>query len=262
MKATTLEKIKKIKKSIENKEDLKEIEKKFFSTKKKKEEFLDRTYTYFNPADLDYLQYIHKVYGEVSEFKPLKEKQEDEVAEVETETNKLTELESSKNGTPNKITKSKKVRKSEDKPKKDFFDFVEDEEKTKEIDFVDEEIEVAEVKKDEETNNLTQLEVAKNDSPNSLTVLENNFFKDENNLKTLIEMVKKYRNQNENLIEVIEAGIANIPVEAKELELNAILSVRTNKEVYSKIVEMAQKNKAGKGEFLTFILWDFLKRNS
>ena len=254
MKATTLEKIKKIKKSIENKEDLKEIEKKFFSTKKKKEEFLDRTYTYFNPADLDYLQYIHKVYGKISEFKPLKEKQDEE-------TNKLTELEVPKNDTPNKITKSKKVRKSEDKPKKDFFDFV-DEEKTKEIDFVDEEIEVAEVKKDEETNNLTQLEVAKNDSPNSLTVLENNFFKDENNLKSLIEMVKKYRSQNENLIEVIEAGIVNIPVEAKELELNAILSVRTNKEVYSKIVEMAQKNKAGKGEFLTFILWDFLKRNS
>lgn len=115
---------------------------------------------------------------------------------------------------------------------------------------------------DEETNKLTMLEVSKNDSPNSLTVLENNFFKDENNLKSLIEMVKKYRSQNENLIEVIEAGMVNIPIEAKELELNAILSVRTNKEIYAKIVEMAQKNKAGKGEFLTFILWDFLKRNS
>ena len=117
-----------------------------------------------------------------------------------------------------------------------------------------EEIEVAEVK--------TELEVTKNDTPNSLTVLENNFFKDENNLKSLIEMVKKYRSQNENLIEVIEAGMVNIPVEAKELELNAILSVRTNKEIYARIVEMAQKNKSGKGEFLTFILWDFLKRNS
>ena len=254
MKATTLEKIKKIKKSIENKEDLKEIEKKFFSTKKKKEEFLDRTYTYFNPADLDYLEYIHKVYGKISEFKPLKEKQEEvKVAEVETETNKLTELESSKNGTPNKITKSKKVRSKSEEDKKDFFDFVEDEEVKKEIDFVDE---------DEEINNLTQLEVPRNDTPNSLTVLENNFFKDENNLKSLIEMVKKYRNQNENLIEVIEAGMVNIPIEAKELELNAILSVRTNKEIYAKIIEMAQKNKIGKGQFLTYILWDFLKRNS
>ncbi|MEZ7734156.1 hypothetical protein O3799_11680 [Fusobacterium periodonticum] len=117
-----------------------------------------------------------------------------------------------------------------------------------------EEIEVAEVK--------TELEVAKTDTPNSLTELESNFFKDENNLKSLIEMVKKYRSQNENLIEVIEAGMVNIPIEAKELELNAILSVRTNKEIYAKIIEMAQKNKIGKGQFLTYILWDFLKRNS
>jgi len=178
----------------------------------------------------------------------------EEITYLNEETNNLTVLETAENDNSNKLTKAKKVRnKKEDKPKKDFFDFVEDEKKTKEIDFVDE---------DEEINNPTQLEVTKNDTPNSLTVLENNFFKDENNLKSLIEMVKKYRNQNENLIEVIEAGMVNIPIEAKELELNAILSVRTNKEIYARIVEMAQKNKAGKGEFLTFILWDFLKRNS
>lgn len=237
MKVTTKEKIKKIRLEIEKGTSPADIKKKFFGTETKKNEYLSRWGSYFDDEEIAYLN------------------------NTDEETNKLTELESSKNGTPNKITKSKKVRKSEDKPKKDFFDFV-DEEKTKEIDFVDEEIEVAEVKKDEETNELTMLEVSKNDSPNSLTVLENNFFKDENNLKSLIEMVKKYRNQNENLIEVIEAGMVNIPIEAKELELNAILSVRTNKEIYAKIVEMAQKNKAGKGEFLTFILWDFLKRNS
>lgn len=237
MKATTQEKIKKIRAEIEKGTSPADIKKKFFGTETKKNEYLRKWGTFFTDEEITYLN------------------------STDEETNKLTELESSKNGTPNKITKSKKVRKSEDKPKKDFFDFV-DEEKTKEIDFVDEEIEVAEVKKDEETNELTMLEVSKNDSPNSLTVLENNFFKDENNLKSLIEMVKKYRSQNENLIEVIEAGMVNIPIEAKELELNAILSVRTNKEIYAKIVEMAQKNKAGKGEFLTFILWDFLKRNS
>lgn len=237
MKVTTKEKIKKIRLEIEKGTSPADIKKKFFGTETKKNEYLSRWGSYFDDEEIAYLN------------------------NTDEETNKLTELESSKNGTPNKITKSKKVRKPEDKPKKDFFDFV-DEEKTKEIDFVDEEIEVAEVKKDEETNELTMLEVSKNDSPNSLTVLENNFFKDENNLKSLIEMVKKYRNQNENLIEVIEAGMVNIPIEAKELELNAILSVRTNKEIYAKIVEMAQKNKAGKGEFLTFILWDFLKRNS
>ena len=75
MNKQTQEKISKIKKCIENKEDLKEIEKKFFNTKKKKQEFLDRVYTYFDPLDLDYLEYTHKTYGKISEFKPLKEKE-------------------------------------------------------------------------------------------------------------------------------------------------------------------------------------------
>lgn len=227
MKATTQEKIKKIRAEIEKGTSPADIKKKFFGTETKKNEYLRKWGTFFTDEEITYLN---------------------------EETNNLTVLETAENDNYNKLTKAKKVRnKKEDKPKKDFFDFVEDEKKTKEIDFVDE---------DEEINNPTQLEVTKNDTPNSLTVLENNFFKDENNLKSLIEMVKKYRNQNENLIEVIEAGIVNIPLEAKELELNAILSVRTNKEIYAKIVEMAQKNKAGKGEFLTYILWDFLKRNS
>lgn len=227
MKATTQEKIKKIRVEIEKGTSPADIKKKFFGTETKKNEYLRKWGTFFTDEEITYLN---------------------------EETNNLTVLETAENDNSNKLTKAKKVRnKKEDKPKKDFFDFVEDEKKTKEIDFVDE---------DEEINNPTQLEVTKNDTPNSLTVLENNFFKDENNLKSLIEMVKKYRNQNENLIEVIEAGMVNIPLEAKELELNAILSVRTNKEIYAKIVEMAQKNKAGKGEFLTYILWDFLKRNS
>lgn len=227
MKVTTKEKIKKIRVEIEKGTSPADIKKKFFGTETKKIEYLRKWGRYFDDEEITYLN---------------------------EETNNLTVLETAENDNSNKLTKAKKVRnKKEDKPKKDFFDFVEDEKKTKEIDFVDE---------DEEINNPTQLEVTKNDTPNSLTVLENNFFKDENNLKSLIEMVKKYRSQNENLIEVIEAGMVNIPIEAKELELNAILSVRTNKEIYARIVEMAQKNKSGKGEFLTFILWDFLKRNS
>ena len=233
MKATTQEKIKKIRVEIEKGTSPADIKKKFFGTETKKNEYLRKWGTFFTDEEITYLN------------------------STDEENNKVTELENSKNDTPNKITKSKKVRtkSEEDKPKdKDFFDFVEDEEVKKDIcHFVDE---------DEEINNPTQLEVTKNDTPNSLTVLENNFFKDENNLKSLIEMVKKYRSQNENLIEVIEAGMVNIPLEAKELELNAILSVRTNKEIYAKIIEMAQKNKIGKGQFLTYILWDFLKRNS
>ena len=43
MNKQTQEKISKIKKCIQEKEDLKEIEKKFFNTKKKKQEFLKMT---------------------------------------------------------------------------------------------------------------------------------------------------------------------------------------------------------------------------
>ena len=132
MKATTQEKIKKIRAEIEKGTSPADIKKKFFGTETKKNEYLRKWGTFFTDEEITYLN------------------------NTDEETNKLTELESSKNGTPNKITKSKKVRKSEDKPKKDFFDFVEDEEKTKDFDFVDEEIEVAEVKKDEEINNPTQ----------------------------------------------------------------------------------------------------------
>ena len=73
----------------------------------------------------------------------------EEVAELEaeTETNKLTKLESSKNGTPNKITKDNIVRNTE-------------------------EIEVTEIEAETETNKLTELEVPKNDTPNNLTKVE------------------------------------------------------------------------------------------
>lgn len=231
MKVTTKEKIKKIRLEIEKGTSPADIKKKFFGTETKKNEYLSRWGSYFDDEEIAYLN------------------------NTDEETNNLTMLETPKNATPNKITKSKKVRSKEDKTENIVDEETETNNLTKDnIVRNIEEIEVAEVK--------TELEVAKTDTPNSLTELESNFFKDENNLKSLIEMVKKYRNQNENLIEVIEAGMVNIPLEAKELELNAILSVRTNKEIYAKIVEMAQKNKAGKGEFLTYILWDFLKRNS
>lgn len=92
MNKLTQEKISKIKKCIQEKEDLKEIEKKFFNSKKKKQEFLDRTYTYFDPKDLDYLEYIHKVYGKISEFKPLKEKEVIESVEEKQEDSKEKEI--------------------------------------------------------------------------------------------------------------------------------------------------------------------------
>ena len=69
------------------------------------------------------------------------------VAEEEIETNKLTELESPKNDTPNNLTKVEVVRNEE-------------------------EIEVTEVEPVTKTNKLTELESPKNDTPNNLTKVE------------------------------------------------------------------------------------------
>ena len=73
----------------------------------------------------------------------------EEVAELEeeTETNKLTELEVPKNGTPNKITNNEIVRNNE-------------------------EIEVTEIEAEIKTNKLTELEVTKNVNTNNLTKVE------------------------------------------------------------------------------------------
>lgn len=218
----TKDKIVNLRTAIENKETREDIDKSYFKTKTIKKTFLSRNKSYFDKEELLYLGY-------------------------DPETDTLLEV--PKIDTPNKITKSKKVRsKSEEDKPKDFFDFV------------DEEIEVAEVKTDK-TNNITVLESPKNDNSNKPTLLDTTFFKDENNIKALVELITKYRNQTENNLEILGTGEINIPLEAKELELDGLISVRTNKEIYNKIVELATKNQIGKGQFVTFILWDFLKRN-
>lgn len=224
----TREKITNIRTSIENKETREDIDKSYFKTKTIKKTFLSRNKTYFDKEELLYLGY------------------DPETDTLLEETNKLTELETSKNDTSNKLTKAKKVRnKKEDKPKKDF-------------DFVDEEIEVED--EIEKTNDLTKLETANNGTSNQLTELEMNFFKESENLKILIEIVRKYKSQSE-AVEIIENGIVNIPTEAK-LKLDRNLAVKTNGELYDKIVDLAYKNKVGKGEFVTYILWEFLKKHS
>ena len=220
----TRDKIANLRTAIENKETREDIDKSYFKTKTIKKTFLSRNKSYFDKEELLYLGY------------------DPETDTLLEETNNLTELEVSKNDTPNNLTKGKKVRNKKEEVKG--------------------EIEVAEVIEEAtETNKLTELESPKNDNSNKLTLLDTTFFKDENNIKALVELITKYRNQTENNLEVLGTGEINIPLEAKELELDGLISVRTNKEVYNKIVELATKNQIGKGQFVTFILWDFLKRN-
>ena len=144
------------------------------------------------------------------------------------------------------------------KKKKDFFT------KNKEYFTSDElvylEFSEGEEKEDVETVGNTEVDKTNELSNNQTDVVASNFFKDKDNLKALIEIVQKYRNKAEDA-EIIENGVVNIPAEAK-LPLNYNLGVKTNGDLYEKILELAHKNKAGKGEFVTYIFWKFLKEHS
>lgn len=143
------------------------------------------------------------------------------------------------------------------KKKKDFFT------KNKEH-FTSEELvylEFSEAEEKEEVKPVENREVEENNELNNqLTKSEASFFKDSDNIKALIEIVQKYRSRNEN-VEIIENGVFTIPAEAK-LKLDRNMAVKVNGELYDKIVEMAYKNKVGKGELVTYILWEFYKKHN
>lgn len=77
MRTQTQTKIRNIKNAIENKEDLKSIEKRFFNTATKKKEFLNRVYRYFSKEDLEYLEYVNETEKLIEEFKAKQEQKKD-----------------------------------------------------------------------------------------------------------------------------------------------------------------------------------------
>lgn len=143
------------------------------------------------------------------------------------------------------------------KKKKDFFT------KNKEH-FTSEELvylEFSEAEEKEEVKPVENREVEEtNELNNQLTKSEASFFKDSDNIKALIEIVQKYRSRNEK-VEIIENGVITIPAEAK-LKLDRNMAVKVNGALYDKIVEMSYKNKVGKGELVTYILWEFYKKHN
>jgi len=223
MNKQTQEKISKIKKCIENKEDLKEIEKKFFSTKKKKQEFLDRTYTYFDPKDLDYLEYIHKVYGKISEFKPLKEKKEviEQVEEKQEQDSKEKEI---------------------------IVEVAEIVESKQELTNSKEEI----------TESKQPLTVS--DSTNTVSnQLLANYFKDKENVEILINLIEEHKKKSYTLLNQEEI---EIPSEVLKLKNTGGINVKANAEQYQVIKDMAQKNNVPISTFMNYVIWYFIKSHS
>lgn len=230
MNKQTQEKISKIKKCIQEKEDLKEIEKKFFNTKKKKQEFLDRVYTYFDPLDLDYLEYIHKTYGKISEFKPLKEKKEViesveekqdldskekeiivEVAEIVESKQELTSSKSTITDSESKITDSKQ-------------------------------------------------ELTESNSVNTVSnQLLTTYFKDKENVEILISLIEEHKKKSYTILNQEEI---EIPSEVLKLKNTGGINVKANIEQYQIIKDMAQKNNVPIATFINYVLWYFIKSHS
>lgn len=77
----TKQKIKNIKNWIEKEVDLKEINKKFFNTQNKKDDFLGKNYIYFSDAELEYLDF------EI----PKKKKPSEEIPKINTENEVVSE---------------------------------------------------------------------------------------------------------------------------------------------------------------------------
>lgn len=223
MNKQTQEKISKIKKCIQEKEDLKEIEKKFFSTKKKKQEFLDRTYTYFDPLDLDYLEYTHKTYGKISEFKPLKEKEEvkgiDEVEEKQDLDSKEKEIAVAE------IVESKQ-----------------------------------ELTKSESVITESEQPLTVSDSTNTVSnQLLTNYFSNKENAEILIQLIEEHKKKSYSILDNEEI---EIPSEVLKLKNTGGINVKSNAEQYQIIKEMAQKNNVPIATFMNYVLWYFIKSHS
>lgn len=225
MNKQTQEKISKIKKCIQEKEDLKEIEKKFFNTKKKKQEFLDRVYRYFDPLDLDYLNYIHKTYGKISEFKPLKEKKEviepvEEKQDLDSKEKEIAvaEIVSTITDSKSTITDSNSVITSSNE------------------------------------------EITVNDSTNTVSnQLLTNYFRDKENVEILISLIEEHK---KNSYKILNDEEIEIPSEVLKLKNTGGINVKANAEQYQIIKDMAQKNNVPISTFMNYVIWYFIKSHS
>jgi hypothetical protein len=220
------EKIANIKKAIREKEDLKAIEKRFFNSPKKKQEYLDKVYRYFDPKDLDYLEYVNKIYGKISEFKPINEKKE-EVKSIEP------------------------VEEKEDL-------------KAIEKEIIVEVAEVIESKQELTSSKSTitdsESSVAVNDSTNTVSnQLLTTYFKDKENVEILINLIEEHKKKSYKILDNEEI---EIPSEVLKLKNTGGINVKANAEQYQTIKEMAQKNNVPIATFMNYVLWYFIKSHS
>lgn len=222
------EKIANIKKAIREKEDLKSIEKRFFNSPKKKQEYLDKVYRYFDPKDLDYLEYVNEIYGKISEFKPLKEK---EVIESVEEKQDLD-------------SKEKEIAVAE------IVEESKQELTSSKSTITDNESEI--------TNSKQEITV--NDSTNTVSnQLLTNYFSNKENAEILIQLIEEHK---KNSYKILNDEEIEIPQEVLKLKNTGGINVKANAEQYQIIKDMAQKNNVPISTFMNYVIWYFIKSHS
>lgn len=221
------EKIANIKKAIREKEDLKSIEKRFFNSPKKKQEYLDKVYRYFDPKDLDYLEYVNEIYGKISEFKPLKEKeviesveekQDQDSKEKEIAVAEIVESESSLTDSKSTITDS------------------------------------------DSTITNSKQEITESNSINTVSnQLLTNYFSNKENAEILIQLIEEHKKKSYTILNQEEI---EIPSEVLKLKNTGGINVKSNAEQYQVIKDMAQKNNVPIATFMNYVIWYFIKSHS
>ena len=218
------EKIANIKKAIREKEDLKSIEKRFFNSPKKKQEYLDKVYRYFDPKDLDYLEYVNKIYGKISEFKPINEKKE-EVKSIESVEEKQ-DLDS----------------------------------KEKEIEVAEIVTSKSSLTNSNEEITESESSITVNDSTNTVSnQLLANYFKEKENVEILISLIEEHK---KNSYKILNDEEIEIPQEVLKLKNTGGINVKANIEQYQVIKDMAQKNNVPIATFMNYVIWYFIKSHS
>ena len=171
----TRRKIQNVKNSIEEKEDLKEIEKKYFNTVRKKETFLKANAVYFSTSELEYLDYkVDKVENETS-----KSVSTDKLTK---NTDKINDTDIGKQVSTDKLTNN-----------------------TDEIIEEDKSVSADELT----TNNTVEIEISKQVSENQPTEISNieagkivssdllnNYFSNKENIEILIKIIETYKNNH------------------------------------------------------------------
>ena len=219
------EKIANIKKAIKEKEDLKSIEKRFFNSPKKKQEYLDKVYNYFDPLDLDYLEYVNKTYGKISEFKPLKEKEQAKDIESVEEKQDLDSKEKEKEIEVAEIVESKQ-----------------------------------ELTSSKSTITESEQPLTVSDSTNTISnQLLTTYFKDKENVEILIQLIEEHKKKSYTILNQEEI---EIPQEVLKLKNTGGINVKSNAEQYQIIKDMAQKNNVPIATFMNYVLWYFIKSHS